>query len=75
MPTTNKISVSYHRKVQLEQFEPIQHSVTIESEIEEGEDIDDVYDTLSQHAEELVERALTQRVATERFVDESDESE
>lgn len=73
MPEITSISSSYSRKIQLEQFEPVQHSVTLEAEVAEGEDADEAYDELSEQAEEMVERQIARRVAQSKM--QADEGE
>lgn len=73
MSTITQIDVSYSRKVQLEQFEPIEHSVELEVIVGDGEDVDEVYDEAVDNAEDMVERAIVERVAAKKL--ESDEDE
>lgn len=73
MPTINAIEVSYNRKVQLEQFEPIQHGVTLSANMAQDEDAEEVYDELVDQAEDMVERALVNRVAQHEM--DSDDGE
>lgn len=72
MPTETEIEVSYSRRVQLEQFEPIEMSATVTVDIEEDDDIDDVYDETHDRVEDMVERSLAERVAQQKFEDEED---
>jgi len=73
MPQTEKITVNYNRKVQLNDFEPVQHGVTLEVSLDEGDDPDEVYDEYSERSEEMVERALAERIARSKIDAESDE--
>lgn len=73
MSTITQLDVSYSRKVQLEQFEPIEHSVSLEVIVGEDEDPDDVYDEHVAAAEDMVERAIAERVAAKKL--ESDDGD
>lgn len=73
MPEITTIKPSYSRKVQLEQFEPVEHSVVIEAELDEGEDEDEAYDELKDKAEDMVERAIAARVAAQEIDADDDE--
>lgn len=75
MPEITEISASYSRKVQLEQFEPIQHSVELFAAVGEGEDADEAYDELYDQAEDMVERAIAGRVARKKLADADDEED
>lgn len=67
MPEIDSIEVSYSRKVQLEQFEPIRHSATLNVSLEEGDDPDEVYDEYVDRCEDMVERAIAERVAATKL--------
>lgn len=67
-----ELSVSYNRKVQLDDFEPMQHSVTLHAELAEDDDVGEVQHELSERAEDMVEREITRRI-TQKKLDESDE--
>lgn len=73
MPNIEEIEVNYNRKVQLEQFEPVQYGVTINASLEDGEDYDEAYDDLAERAEESVERGLTERLARAKIDGESED--
>lgn len=73
MTTPLTVDVSYSRKVQLSQFEPIEHTVNLEVAVGEDEDIDDVYDEYSDIAEDMVERAIAERIAKKKL--ESDDED
>ena len=62
MPNTEKISVSYQRKVQLSQYEPITHEVELKVTLDEGDDPEEVFDEYSDRAEDFVERAIVRRL-------------
>jgi hypothetical protein len=65
------IEVSYSRKVQLEQFEPIEHRVTLSSSVPDDEDAEEAYEELADRAEEMVESQLAARIAQKKL--ESDD--
>lgn len=73
MPKVDEIEIQYNRKVQLEQFEPVQHGVSMEVSLTEDDDPDDVYDEYTEVAEEMVERALAERIARAKIEAESDD--
>lgn len=73
MATITQLDVSYSRKVQLEQFEPIEHSVNLEIALEDGDDPDDVYDEYVDIAEDMVERAIIERVTAKKLESEDEE--
>lgn len=75
MATIDNISVSYSRKVQLDQFEPVEHFVELDVSVEQDEDIEEVYDEYSDQAEGLVESAIVRRVAAKKLEDSDDEDE
>lgn len=72
MADVEEVSVSYSRKVQLEQFEPIQHFTELTISLEDGDDPDEVHDEYSELAEDMVERALAQRLTQKKLDDESE---
>jgi hypothetical protein len=69
MPEITEITTSYQRKVQLEQYEPITHTVELRASVEEDEDVDDAYDFLADRAEDMVERALARRISQKKLSD------
>lgn len=73
MATITQLDVSYSRKVQLEQFEPIEHSVNLEVALEDGDDPDDAYDEYVDIAEDMVERAIIERVTAKKLESEDEE--
>lgn len=73
MPETTEIKASYSRKVQLSQFEPVEHFVEISVGLEEGDDPEEVYDEYSERAEDMVERALASRIAQKKLESDDDE--
>lgn len=75
MPDITEVKAFYSRKVQLEQFEPVQHSVELHAELGGDEDIDEAYDELAERAEDMVERALAGRVTRKKLADAEGEDE
>lgn len=74
MAEVNTVTASYNRKVQLEQFEPIQHSVELEITLEDGDDPDEVYDEYVAVVEDMVERAIAARVTETKInADDNDD--
>lgn len=67
------IEARYTRKIQLEQFEPIEHGVVLVRDVPEDEDVDEAYDDLAEKAEDMVERQLAKRVAQQKLADSDDE--
>lgn len=74
MPNIEEISVTYSRKVQLEQFEPIEHRVTLEAEVEDDENAGEAYDELADEAEDMVERSIAERTAAKKLGDDADDA-
>jgi len=74
MPEITEITASYSRKIQLDDFEPIEHSVELRASLEEDEDEDEAYDALSDSAEDMVERALARRISQKKLAEEDDDS-
>lgn len=68
-----KQTATYSRKVQLEQFEPIEISEEITAEVEEDDDPSEVYDKLYKMARDDVERKMTHRLAAKRMEDQKEE--
>jgi hypothetical protein len=75
MAHLNEMDVSYSRKVQLDQFEPVEHSVEMSVTVEDGDDPDAVYDEFADRAEEMVERAIAKRVASKKLEADDDTDE
>lgn len=76
MADITEVEATYSRKVQLEQFEPIEHRVTLVAELFDEDDPDAVYDEISDSAEDMVERAIAHRVTQTKLAEsENDESE
>lgn len=74
MPDVETVNIQYNRKVQLEQFEPVEHGVELAVSVEDGDDADEVYDEYSDVAEDMVERAIAARVTAKKLAD-SDEDD
>lgn len=73
MPDVERVTASYSRKVQLSQFEPVEHSVTLEAVPFDHESTADAYQELADEAEELVEQEIARRVAQKKI--ESDDED
>jgi len=72
MATVEEVTVSYSRKVQLDQFEPIEHGVEMTVQVEDGDDPAEVYKEQTKIAEDAVERELARRIARKK-ADSGDE--
>jgi predicted RNase H-like HicB family nuclease len=68
-----EISAHYNRKVQLDQFEPIQHGVELTAVVEDGEDPETAYDELSERAEEMVENEIARRLTQKKLAEDGDD--
>ncbi|TQQ81891.1 hypothetical protein EWF95_02835 [Halonotius roseus] len=66
MASVGDILVSYSRKVQLDQFEPVEYGIEMEVQIEDGDDPADVYREQTTVAEDAVERELARRLARKK---------
>lgn len=73
MTEVNSIDVSYSRKVQLDQFEPIEHRVDMEVSLSDEDDPDEAYDEYADIAEDMVERAIAERVARKKLEPDEDD--
>ncbi|WP_200531584.1 MULTISPECIES: hypothetical protein [unclassified Halorubrum] len=60
------LEVTYDRKVQLDQFEPITFGATATVTLEDGDDPDEVYAEVAGDVQDAVERELARRVATKK---------
>lgn len=73
MVEITEIEATYSRKVQLEQFEPMEISETVTGTLEEGETHEEAYDELYKIARDSVERKLAHRLAAKRMEDQDDD--
>lgn len=73
MPEITEVVASYSRKVQLDDFEPVQHNVELTAELAEDDDAEDVYDGLADQAEDMVERAIAGRVTRKKLAESDDD--
>lgn len=73
MPTVDTVTISYSRKVQLEQFEPVEHFAEVEVTLDEDDDPDEVYDDHADQVEDMVERSIARRVTTQKLESGDDE--
>lgn len=72
MADIDEIQIHYNRKVQLDDFEPIQHGAQVTVELEDDDDLDDIYDEYSEKVEDLVERGIVRRVTQKELADDED---
>lgn len=73
MPEITQINAHYNRKVQLEQFEPIEHGVELQAEVGPDEDPDEAYEELANRAEELVEQEIARRLTQKKLAEDDDD--
>ena len=66
MAVPTEVTVNYSRKVQLDQFEPIEFGGSVTFELEDGENYSDVYQTHASEIEDAVERERVRRVARKK---------
>lgn len=66
MAEPTEVTVSYQRKVQLEQFEPISFSAEVTVSLEDGDQFDEVYKDYAGNVEDAVERELARRIARKK---------
>jgi len=64
-----EIESSYSRKVQIEQFEPVEVAETITAVVEDDEDIEEASNALSKVVHDNVERRLTDRLLQKKMED------
>lgn len=67
MADVEELTVSYTRKVQLDQFEPITSFAEVEVSLEDGDDVDEVFDEYSERVEEMVERHIVERTTAAKI--------
>lgn len=70
-----EITATYSRKVQIEQYEPMEIAEEITAVLDEDDDPDEVYDELYATARDSVERKLTHRLAAKKMEDQEDQDE
>jgi len=66
MATLDTLEVSYNRRVQMDQFEPIELGANAEVTLEPDDDPDVVYDQTQRVVQQMVERGLAERIARTR---------
>lgn len=69
MATRESIEVSYERKVQLDQFEPVAFGATMTVSLDSDDDLGEVYEQASTDLQDSVERELARRVANKKADD------
>jgi hypothetical protein len=75
MSEITTLDVSYSRKIQLNDFEPITHHVELTAELDDGDDPDDEYDRLRDMVEDMVERGIAARVAAQEMDADGDDGD
>lgn len=75
MPNPESITFHYNRKVQLDQFEPIQHGAELTVDLEEGDDFAEVYHEYAEDLEYEVEEELARRVTNKKLGPDADDDE
>lgn len=66
MAQPSEVTVSYERKVQLDQFEPISFNAEVTVDLEEDDDYAEVYNEYASQVEDSVERELARRIARKK---------
>lgn len=66
MADLSNLVVEYNRKVQLEQFEPVDFGVTAEVIPDEDETIREAYHEAALAAEDMVDREITRRIVSKK---------
>jgi glycerol-3-phosphate O-acyltransferase len=67
MATLDRLEVPYDRKVQLDQFEPITVGAAATFSLESGDDPYEVYHDGQATVQQMVERALAERIARKKM--------
>lgn len=67
MAEQETLTLHYNRKVQLDDFEPVQHGAEMEVTLEDGDDPEEVHEEQSELLEDMVERALAHRVSQKKM--------
>lgn len=67
MATDEKFTVGYNRKVQLDQFEPVQVLGELEVSLEDGDVFEDEFASAEDRVEDAVERELSARIARKKM--------
>ena len=73
MATDEAFTVGYNRKVQLEQFEPVQVLGELEVSLEDGDSFEDEYASAEERVEGAVERELAARIARKKMESQEDD--
>jgi len=68
-----EIEVSYSRRVQLDRYEPVEVGTTITVSLDEGDDINDAQERYEDEVEDMVERAIAERVTQHKMNSDEDE--
>lgn len=68
-----EIEATYGRKVQLDQFEPIEYRETITATLEDGDDPEEASEELQKVARDNVERGILNRVMVHKMENSDDE--
>ena len=66
MARPTEVTVNYSRKVQLDQFEPIEFGGSVTFELEDDEEPGEVYHDNAAEVEDAVERELARRIARKK---------
>jgi len=64
-----EVTTTFHKTVQIEQYEPEKIGVSQTVELEEGDDPDEVLDDLHSENVAFVSREITSRMAAKRMSD------
>ena len=66
MADLNNLVVEYNRKVQLEQFEPVDFGIQADVTPDEDETIREAYHEAALAAEDMVDREITRRIVSKK---------
>jgi hypothetical protein len=69
MATLERLEVPYARRVQLDQFEPIEIGSTATFSLDADDDPYKVYEAGQRTVQEMVERSLAERIARQKLAD------
>ena len=64
-----EVTTTFHKTVQIEQYEPEKIGVTQTAQLEDGDDPDEVLDELHEENVAFVAREITSRMAAKRMKD------
>ena len=71
MPELQTLEISYSRKVQLDQFEPVEYGATATYSVSESEqdELDEIIKDKSRQLESSVDREIVRRISVKKMED------